>query len=216
MAPSSRHRQNCAHPKMKKIVFVCFILFSHGAIGKSLRELEKDVLSQFVEVYDLIRFNNKQQAEKIQELVNKDVDKTNEILFLKTQIQELRQLTAPATCSDLWNQGITRSQEIYVDSDGVNHGERPVKAFCNFPSNDVTFGEEKLVNITHCEGADCFQSPDFQIDNSTQNQIQNVIDASTSCSQKWSFNCMSAPLKQPVSLIFAYLHLNTDRVFTLQ
>ena len=103
-------------------------------------------------------------------------------------------------CLELWKQGITRDQEVFLDSDGVNHGEKPVKAHCTFPSSNVTFGEEKHINISYCEGADCFQSPDFQIDNSTLNQMQSVIDASTSCSQKWVFNCKSAPLKQPVSL----------------
>jgi hypothetical protein len=108
-------------------------------------------------------------------------------------------------CLELWKQGITRDQEVFIDSDGFNHGEKPVKAHCTFPSSNVTFGEEKLINITYCEGADCFQSPDFQIDNSTLNQMQSVIDASTSCSQKWAFNCISAPLKQPVSL---HTHIN--------
>ena len=45
-------------------------------------------------------------------------------------------------------------------------------------------GQRKQINITHCEGANCFQS-DFQIDTSTLNQMQNVIEASTTSSQKW-------------------------------
>ena len=44
-------------------------------------------------------------------------------------------------------------------------------------------GQRKQINITHCEGANCFQS-DFQIDTSTLNQMQNVIEASTTSSQK--------------------------------
>ena len=112
-------------------------------------------------------------------------------------------------CLELWKQGITRDQEVFIDSDGFNHGEKPIKAHCTFPSSNVTFGEEKHINITYCEGADCFQSPDFQIDNSTLNQMQSVIDASTSCSQKWAFNCISAPLKQPVSL---HTHINGMQV----
>ena len=111
-------------------------------------------------------------------------------------------MTAPATCENLWKQDITRDQEVFLDSDGVNHGEKPVKAFCSFPSNNVTFGEERHFNVTHCDGEKCFKSPDFQIDSSRKNQIQNVIDASTSCSQKWLFNCKSAPLKEPVSFMF--------------
>ena len=127
------------------------------------------------------------------------MEQTKKIKQLELRIQELQKLNAPATCSELWMQGIERDQKIYLDSDGVNFGEKPVQAFCTFPSNNVTFGEEKHINITYCDGGDCFQS-DVYIDGSALNQIQNVIDASTSCSQKWSFNCKLAPLKQPVSL----------------
>ena len=48
--------------------------------------------------------------------------------------------------------------------------------------------------------ADCFQSDPFQSDSATLNQIQSVIETSAACTQKWAFNCISAPLKQPVSL----------------
>ena len=63
-------------------------------------------------------------------------------------------MTAPATCSELWKQDITRDQEVFLDPDGLNNGEKPVKAFCTFPRNNVTFGEENHINITHCEDAD--------------------------------------------------------------
>ena len=188
---------------------------------------EQDVLNAFTDVYDIvyairdsqgeqIRELKENQAKQIQECRDKDLEKTEEIKFLKMQIEELQKLNAPTTCSELWKQDITRNQEVFLDSDGINYGEKPVKAFCTFPSSNVTFGEELHVNITQCEGADCFHSPNFQNDSSTQNQIQNVIDASTSCSQKWLFNCKSAPLKEPVSLVFIYLHLSKDRVFTFQ
>ena len=63
-------------------------------------------------------------------------------------------MTAPATCSELWKQDITRDQEVFLDPDGLNNGEQPVQAFCTFPRNNVTFGEENHINITHCEDAD--------------------------------------------------------------
>ena len=162
--------------------------------AKQIQELRDNQDKQIQELRD-------NQDKQIQELVDKDLKKTEEIKFLKVQIEELQKVTAPATCSELWKQDITRDQEVFLDSDGVNHGEKPVKAYCSFPSKNVTFGEEKHVNITNCDGADCFQS-DFEIDSSTLNQIQNVIEASTSCSQKWLFNCESASLKQTVSLVF--------------
>ena len=64
-------------------------------------------------------------------------------------------MTAPATCSELSKQDITRDQEVFLDPDsGLNNGEKPVKAFCTFPRNNVTFGEENHIDITHCEDAD--------------------------------------------------------------
>ena len=59
---------------------------------------------------------------KIQELKRNDADKTEEINFLKQQIEELQQSNAPETCSQLRNQGVTRTQDIFIDSDGVNQG----------------------------------------------------------------------------------------------
>ena len=218
------------------LITIFFIFsFNGGANGLSVAELKELVAAQLTEAFDRIIQIEKGSAKEIKELKSKDLNNTEEINFLKiqvedlkknnvqeteirirntkqieflkTQVQELQKLNAPATCSDLWKQGITRSQEIYLDSDGFNHGEKPVRASCTFPSNNVTFGEENHVNITHCEGADCFQSEPFQIDSSTLNQMQSVIEASTSCSQKWLFNCKSAPLKEPVSLVFTYIHL---------
>ena len=202
----------------------CLTLLFNCVAGQYANE--QDVLDAFTDVYDImygirddhanqiqeLKDNQAKQIQElrdnqdkqIQELTDKDLKKTEEIKFLKVQIEELQKVTAPATCSKLFKQDITRDQEVYLDSDGVNHGEKPVKAFCSFPSKNVTFGEEKHVNITNCDGADCFQS-DFDIDSSTLNQIQSVIETSISCSQKWLFKCKSASLKQPVSIMFTYL-----------
>ena len=121
----------------------CLILISNDVNAKSVNELEKDVLSQFVEVYDLIRYNNKQQAEKIQQLMQKDEDQSKKIELLQLQVTELQKLNAPSTCSQLKKQGIDRDQEIFLDFDGINHGKKPVEVCmylslflmqCNFPS----------------------------------------------------------------------------------
>ena len=165
--------------------------------ANQIQELKDNQAKQIQELKD-------NQTKQIQELRDNDLEKTEEIKFLKLQIEELQKLTAPATCSELLKQDITRNQEVFLDSDGFNHGEKPVKAFCTFPSNNVTFGEEKHINITNCDGPECFKS-DFEIDSSTLNQMRNVIEASTTCSQRWLFKCKSASLKQPVSLVFTYL-----------
>ena len=108
-------------------ITIGFILFSNDVNAKSVSELEKDVLSQFVEVYDSIRDNHKEQAEQIKQLLQKDEDKSKQIEFLQLQVKELQKLNAPSTCSELWRQGIDRDQEIFLDFDGINHGENPVE-----------------------------------------------------------------------------------------
>ena len=57
-------------------------------------------------------------------------------------MKELQQLNAPTTCMVLKNQGIDRNQEIFLDGDGVNLGQPPIKASCTFPEAKVSFGEE--------------------------------------------------------------------------
>ena len=69
---------------------------------------------------------------EIQELKRNDADKNKEINFLKQQIEELQQSNAPETCSQLRNQGVTRTQDIFIDSDGVNQGTLPFKMFGPF------------------------------------------------------------------------------------
>ena len=109
------------------LISCCLILFSNDVNAKSVSELEKEALSQFVEVYDLIRYNNKQQAKKIQQLMQKDEDQSKKIELLQLQVTELQKLNAPSTCSQLWKQGIDRDQEIFLDFDGINHGKKPVE-----------------------------------------------------------------------------------------
>ena len=75
-----------------------------------------------MEVYDRIIRNEKQHALKIQELERNDADKTEEINFLKQQIEEIQVSNAPETCAHLGKQGVTRTQDIFIDSDGVNQG----------------------------------------------------------------------------------------------
>ena len=75
-----------------------------------------------MEVYDRIIRNEKQHALEIQELKQNDADKTEEINFLKQLIEELQVSNPPETCAHLGKQGVTRTQDIFIDSDGVNQG----------------------------------------------------------------------------------------------
>ena len=111
----------------------------------------------------------------------------------------MRKITAPASCEELQKQGISRNQEIYIDGDGVNHGALPIKAQCIFPEAKTIIGEEKFINITTCgENATCFKE-DIIIEEEVLEQIDIVMEASNHCYQSWEFECISAPIKHPVS-----------------
>ena len=78
---------------------------------------EQEVLDAFTDVYDIMYDIRDTQAEQIKKLINSDLEKNQEIEYLKLQIQELQKTNALATCSELENQGITRSQEVFLDSE---------------------------------------------------------------------------------------------------
>ena len=59
--------------------------------------------------------------------------------LLKLQVEELKKMNAPKTCSHLWNQDIQRDQEIFLDPDGINHGEKPAKASCILPGINIKY-----------------------------------------------------------------------------
>ena len=90
--------------------------------------LEKEILSQFVEVYDRIINIEKEHVKTIQQLERKHEDNSNEIQFLKQKVEDLEKLTASETCAQLVKQNITRGQDVFIDSDGVNHGKKQLFA----------------------------------------------------------------------------------------
>ena len=100
------------------------LLFINGVNGKSQAELEKEVLAQFVEVYDRIIKIEKEHVKTIQELEKKHEDNLNEIQFLKQKVKDLQKMNAPETCAQLVKQNLTRGQDVFIDSDGVNQGKK--------------------------------------------------------------------------------------------
>ena len=65
---------------------------------------EQEVLSAFVDVYDKMYEIRDDHAKQIEQLNNKDLEKTKQIESLKLQLEEMKKMIAPATCSELWNQ----------------------------------------------------------------------------------------------------------------
>ena len=84
---------------------------------------------------------------------------------------------------------IDRNQEAFLDADGVNLGQPPIRASCTFPDAKVTLGKETIVN----------DQRDSIFENEIVPQMNNIMEASLSCSQSFQFDCASVPLKHPVS-----------------
>ena len=154
---------------------------------------EQEVLDAFTDVYDIMYDIRDTQAEQIKKLMNSDLEKMQEIEFLKLRIQELQKSNAPATCSELVKQGVTRSQEIFLDSDGLNHGEKPVKAFCDFANNITKVGADKVISIKQCGSPKCFRE-EIQYE-TPRDHLVALVEKSTTCYQQVTFDCLSSPLK---------------------
>ena len=125
--------------------------------------------------------------------MNSDSEKTQEIEILKLRIQELQKTNAPATCSELVKQGVTRSQEIFVDSDGLNHDKKPVKAFCDFANNITIVGADIVISIKQCGSPKCFRE-EIQYETSVD-QLVTLAEKSDNCYQQVTFDCLSSPLE---------------------
>ena len=134
--------------------------FNGGVNGLNVAELKDLVAAQFVEAFDRIIEIEKKSAIEIKELKSKDLNNTKEIKFLKQQVEdlkknntqetekrirnteqikllkeqveELRKITAPETCAHLIKQGVARGQDVYLDSDGVNHGKKQMLSLLIF------------------------------------------------------------------------------------
>ena len=129
----------------------------------------------------------------VKKLINSDLEKNQEIEYLKLQIQELQKSNAPATCSELVKQGIARSQDIFLDSDGLNSGEKPVKAFCDFANNITKVGADNVISIKQCGSPKCFRE-EIQYENSVD-QLVTLAEKSDNCYQQVTFDCLSSPLE---------------------
>jgi len=166
--------------------------------------LEKEVLREFTDVYDrIIKIEKdhvksiqelqKEHVKTIQELEKKHEDNKNEIEILKQKVEDLQKVHPIESCAQLVKQGIANGQDIYLDSDGVNHGLPPIRAQCDLPSGITKVGETQIVNVTNCNENLCFKED--IVYEAPMPQIIALLESSSSCSQTIDFQCFSAPLQ---------------------
>ena len=80
-----------------------------------------------------------------------------------------------------------------MDSDGLNHGKKPVKAFCDFANNITKVGADKVISIKQCGSPKCFKE-EIQYENSVD-QLVTLAEKSDNCYQQVTFDCLSSPLE---------------------
>ena len=93
----------------------------------------EDLKKENVQETEIRIRNENQRAKEIQELEKKHEENKKEIEFLKQKVEDLQKIQAPETCSQLGKQGVTRGQDVYLDSDGVNYGKKQLLMIFLFP-----------------------------------------------------------------------------------
>ena len=125
--------------------------------------LEKEVLAQFVEVYDRIIKIEKDHVKTIQELEkehiktiqelekkheDKDEENKKEIDSLKYKVNALENFTeklgVEESCQMFGKVGFTQSGVYPIDPDGKSQNQPPIKATCRLPDGQTTIGEYLL------------------------------------------------------------------------
>jgi len=157
-------------------------------IYKRIQKLE-DGKNQNDQENKNLKLSVEEKQKQIDHLIAQDQLKEKAIQLLKTQVDELQRFNAPASCMELKMQGINRNQEVYLDGDGTTFGQVPIKVKCTFPDAKITFGEKTIVH----------DQLDFVLENEMVTQINSLIEASSSCSQSFQFDCTSFPLKHPTT-----------------
>ena len=72
-------------------------------------------------------------------------------------------------------------------------GTPPFEAFCQFPEQVLTVGQEVSVDVVHCDNSLCFEHPlNYNV---AEEQFAKLLEVSTRCSQSVTLNCFLSPIK---------------------
>ena len=86
-----------------------------------------------------------------------------------------------------------------LDPDGLNKGQLPIKAWCEFLRGITKIGNLLEFDVKHCNSSNCF-TRDIHYEPKIMEQIKALIDSSFACFQEITFQCFITPLIASVSL----------------
>ena len=180
--------------------------------------LEKEVLSQFVEVYDRIIKIEKDHVKTIQELEKKHEDNSNEILELKGTVTNINQrLTTVESTVNGFDTRIQNVEKIVnnllklskkedcteVKSFDVDDGnyyigrENMFEAKCfkedeNTTTTIVETDHQNFQEFDEC--TDGFGCAEVEVNyQATDEELKNLVQESETCKQDISFKCKNTP-----------------------
>ena len=97
------------------------------------------------------------------------------------------------SCGQLARLGFNVSDTFYLDYDGLGLGKPPFEAFCRFPEQTLSVGQEVSVDVDHCDTDYCFEHLlKYDV---AEEQFAKLLEVSTTCSQSVTLNCFSSAIK---------------------
>lgn len=130
----------------------------------------------------LLALSNPLQASNLEEKFNK---LETEFKDLKVKVQYLEKLQrVPGSCEELYQLGIEESGYYMIDFDGLDKGDPPVNAYCQFPQLQTSIGEPLTNQTNECHGDRCFSFIEASYE--FPNQLQALWEQSEECHQTFS------------------------------
>ena len=139
--------------------------------------------------------NVTEMQENHEEILNSVENNLNErIDNLTFDLEVTSLMSAPSSCFELWQNGITSAKKIHIDFDGRRKGKKPILVKCDFSTKSTVVGEEKTIEFEECDGNACDEKKIIE-DEATLSQTIALINSSNICNQTIKFECVSAPIR---------------------
>ena len=174
------------YSKMDRKLIFMFVFFV--AIVSCIDE--QGLLTRLIAVEDGMeqcQKNNEINSVAIEENARK-LNETKEIVEILQRFSKVG-----TSCGQLARLGFNVSDIFYLDYDGLGLGKPPFEAFCQFPEQTLIVGQVVSVDVVHCDTDFCFEHPlNYDI---AEEQLEKLLEVSTTCSQSVTLNCFSSPIK---------------------